>query len=96
MLAVAGPHEVGSVMNGVAAPPGGLPSSVRFIDSIHMSCCPSSGIPTFCGRFVITESSPPSELRSATGETMNTLSAPSGGRTTTPSRAGSPAPGWRL
>ena len=46
-LAVAGPHEVGSVMNGVAAPPGGLPSSVRFIDSIRMSCCPSSGIPTF-------------------------------------------------
>ena len=60
---------------------------------MNISVSPSSGRPTVLGMSVITESSPPSDGRIRTGETMNTFEAPSGGRTTTPSRAGSPRAG---
>ena len=90
--AVAGPQPVGIVMNGVDELPG-RPSSVRFIDVIVISCGMPSTV-TVDGMPLMTESRPPSAGRRATRVIRNTLPA-AGGRTTTPSRAGSP-PGARL
>jgi hypothetical protein len=85
--AIAGMQPVGIVMNRLA--------SVRFIDSIHISIG-SPATRVLDGRPVMIESRPPSAGRSATRDVMNAFSAPSGGRTTTPSRAGSPALGATL
>jgi hypothetical protein len=71
-----------------------LPSSVRFIDVIVISCGMPSTV-TVDGMPLMIESSPPSAGRRATRVIRNTLFA-AGGRTITPSRAGSPAPGSRL
>ena len=82
----AGLQAVGSDANGA--------ESVRSIAWMNISTGRPATL-TVLGMFVITESSPPSAGRIRTGEAMNTFEAP-GGRTTTPSRAGSPAAGTTL